>query len=66
LCDAGEPCAHCSNRPWEFDDGVDNCVAGKRECSTTRVSTAVDRRTSGSHPDHHANPHAWACSWTAS
>ena len=43
--DAGEPCVCCSNRPLEFDDGVDNCVAGKRECSTARVSRAVVRRT---------------------
>src|SRR6266571_1352711 len=66
LCHAGELFAHCSNRASELDGGVDNCVAGKRACSTARVSTAVVRRTSGSHPDHHANPHAWACRWTAS
>ena len=66
LCGAGEPCAHWSNRPWEFDDEVDNCVAGKRACSTARVSRTLVRRTSGSHPDPHANPHAWAYRWTAS
>ena len=34
-------CAQWSNRRWGFDDGADNCVAGKRACSTARVSRAV-------------------------
>src|SRR5207302_2784007 len=60
LCGAGVSCAHASNRLSACDDGVDNCVVGKRACSIVRVSRVVDRRTVGSHPDHHANPHAWA------
>ena len=66
LCGAGEPCAHWSNRRWGFDDGLDNCVVGKRACSTARVSRGVVRRTSSSRPDHHAKPHGWACRCTTS
>src|SRR5579859_976090 len=66
LCGAEVPCAEVSNRGWRFDGGAGNCVAGELAYSTLRAPTACLCRTPGSRPDHHGNPHAWACWWTAS
>src|SRR6266852_7640669 len=67
-CFAALKClAHqCQNRPWGFDGGAGNCVAGELAHTTSRVSTACLCRTPGSRPDHHANPHAWAFGLMAS
>jgi hypothetical protein len=66
LCGAEVSCAHLLNRRWEFDDGVDSCVAGELAHSTSRVSRACLCRTPGSRRDHHANPHVWAFGLLAS
>src|SRR5205807_3453079 len=64
--DAGAPDAGAAGRAGWLDDAGGRRAVGERVSNSVREMMRVRRRTPGSHPDHHANRHTWACRWALS